>query len=134
MSNFYDDINATALALVKEFGAPIGLGRLSTVSFDPVTSSQTTPTVSFQNVQAVVLTLGVTSRKWLEERLIESLVAGRLRKVVISAVGCPFVPLPNDILSFDNEWWQVIIVSTVSPAGTDIIYNIIAEKRSQILT
>lgn len=126
---FYNEVAAQAQTLLTEFGQPVTVGRPS-ADFDPVASETS-------NVTATQMILrGVTVSAKLAQRLLESsfdnaaikdLIAGKVRGLILSAVGATFEPTVNDIAVFGGSNWRVLGCTPVAPGGIPVIYKLLVQ-------
>ena len=124
----YAAIAQDALAAIEEAGRSVTLARLSK-TLDPVTGAVSATTCVKGSVSLVVL---AASKSDLPEKqsdaLMEALLQGKLRKLLIAASGVPFEPAPVDIASFDSAYWRVLGCTPLNPAGVALIYTAIVER------
>lgn len=112
--SFYLKMAATAQRLLTKFGAPVTLQRYSGRSTDPVTGVVTAGT------DASVTTTGLL--KPFPDSLIDGeRVLASDRMLILSAEQ---VPQPTDKPVIGGQNWAIVEggITTVSPAGTDIVY------------
>lgn len=112
MADFYTEMAAVALELLEEFGQSITLSRETGGSIDPITGEVTAGT------DASVTTTGLI--KPYPDRMIDGTrILSSDRELVLSNEQ---VPLPSDKPTIGGEEWSIVEITTVSPAGTDVVY------------
>ena len=110
---FYDDMAATALELLTEFGVTITLPRTTGGSIDPVTGSVIAGT------DASVTTTGLI--KPYPDNLIDGtrIMQGD-RELVLSNEQDP---LPTDTPTIGGENWSIVSIKTIKPDdATPVVY------------
>lgn len=110
---FYDDMAATALELLQEFGTTVTLPRTTGGSTDPITGEVTAGT------DASVTTTGLI--KPYPDRMIDGtrILQGD-RELVLSN---EHQPLPTDHPTIGGENWAIVGIKTVKPDGaTPVVY------------
>lgn len=127
--SFYDEVAAGALEAIKEAGKQIPLYRF-TKTLDPVTGGFGASTVASGLIDCVVVSISKNDQTKLDVRLVEALVQGRLRKLIVAASTVPFEPTTLDVVYFDDVYWIVQGVTPVKPADTNVIYTLFVEKGS----
>jgi hypothetical protein len=82
-----------------------------------------------EDVDCVVLAASIRDSADLQsDRFNELLKLGRLRKLLVGAVGLTFVPAPLDIVRVNSEWYKVQGEKIISPAGTPVLYVLFIER------
>lgn len=121
----YNAAASDALALIKEFGAPLPIKRVTNTP-DPVQGS-VVATETAGNLSAVVLPAKATADNAVmgtaDNRIAEALTKGKIRFVIAAAKGAPFAPDSNDLVTFENETWSVVASVPLAPAGVPVIYK-----------
>lgn len=115
---FYDDMAATALRLLAQFGRDIALERVSE-AYDPQTGD-TVSSIENGTVKGAVLPV----TKDNDNGLFEGLERHRVRFVVCEAVNAPFEPKQGDLMTFDGYKWTVKGATPINPAGTPVAYRV----------
>ena len=128
MSAFYDDIIQQANDLLTEFGQVIPCKRVNN-TFDGITGAATAGAPTTQNVTGAVLNVNSSTAKKLDDTLKAALVAGRLRRVLISPANLTFEPTLNDILTFQGSEWDIKDMNLLNPAGQLLLITAIVERR-----
>jgi hypothetical protein len=118
MSGFYDDMAATALELLAEFGQSVTLSRTTGGSIDPVTGAVTAGT------DASVITTGLI-KPYPDKMIDGTRILASDRELVLSNEQ---VPLSTDKPVIGGEEFAIVDIKTVSPAGTDVVYFCQARK------
>ena len=109
---FYDDMAATALRLLDQFGQAVTINRTTDESTDPVTFVVTAGT------DAELATTGIL--KLYPDRTVDGTrILASDRELVLSDEQEPLI---TDTLTIDDQPWSVVDIKTVSPAGTDVVY------------
>lgn len=110
---FYDDMAATALELLTEFGSAVTLPRTTGGSIDPVTGAVVSGS------DATVTTTGMI--KPYPDHLIDGtrIMRGD-REMVLSNER---EPLPTDTPTINGENWSIVGIKTVKPDdATPVVY------------
>jgi len=114
VASFYDNMGSTALGLLVKFGQSITLARETGESVDPITGAVTAGT------DASVTTTGIL--KLYPDNMVDGTrILDSDRMLILSNEQ---VPQPTDKPLIDGEEWGVVNISTLSPAGTDVIYKV----------
>ncbi len=111
--NFYEDMAATALSLLAEFGKSITLTRTTGASYDPVTG------VTVPGTDASVTTTGLI--KPYPDNLINGtrIMTGD-KELVLSNEQTPTM---DDKPVIDGKSWSVIGIKTIKPDdATPVVY------------
>lgn len=114
---FYDDMAATALELLAEFGAPQTIQRVTTGAYDPATGSAS---VSTSNL----ITTGL-ARSYKAHMIDGTRIKAGDKEMVLSNEQAP--QLPDKIL-VGAEPWSIVNIDEISPAGTVIAYRVQIRK------
>jgi hypothetical protein len=113
MATFYDDMAATAVELLTEFGAPVVLPRVTGGSYDPVTGETTPGSDDSQT------TIGLI--KPYPDNLIDGTRIRSTDKMLV--ITAAVEPLMSDTPQMSgNTLGNVVGIKTVSPAGTPVCY------------
>lgn len=124
MSGFnYNGSATTALSLIKKFGQKLPLVRYSVASYDPVTGESLTPAFERGTVDCVVLPIGKQSVEGLDDKYVEALIQGRVRKIIIAAKTATFPPLAGDLVTYEGFNWNLLSIIPLNPAGVPVIYT-----------
>jgi hypothetical protein len=131
---FYDNMAATTLRLITSKGTTVTLSRSSAGVFDPITATYTTPqTVTSGNVKAVIVRYTTQGVKKLasgsilgDNTYLTAFASGKLRKVLIAALGAPFEPESGDtITNLSGQTWSVLGCNPVNiNDATPILYEV----------
>lgn len=114
MASFYASMAATSLRLLQKFGQSIVLARTTGEEIDPITGAVTAGT------DASVTTTGVLL-KYPDSMIDGTRILSSDRRMIISNEQ---VPQPSDKPTLNNQEWSIIGIETLSPAGTDVIYEL----------
>lgn len=125
--SFYDDAATTALGLLADFGVARSFSRIAK-TLNPVTGETSAAVAQSQSLSSVVLPIKARDASKMDNKLVEALTAGRLRKMIVAAKLATFELQPNDVASFDNRFWIVRGAETLAPAGIAVIYTLIVEQ------
>jgi hypothetical protein len=113
--SFYDDIAATAVELLAEFGAPVTLTSVATGSYDPATGQgATTPT----NYPATGVKLDY------EQREIDGTNIRSGDQRVYLAPDLAVTPKTGDRLTVGASVFQIIASRPLSPATTTVLHDV----------
>lgn len=127
MSTVYEDAVADALETLTEYGKPLTFRRYSS-DFDPVTSAQSNQIVATQSLYGIKMT-AKHARRLLQEpfdnALLEGLISGSVKGLLVAASGASFVPRVNDVAAFDSCTWRVLGCTVVAPADVNILFKIL---------
>lgn len=105
---------ATALRLLTKFGQSITLARTTGSSVDPVTGTVTAGS------DASVTTTGVLL-KYPDSMIDGTRIIASDRRMIVSNEQ---VPDPSDKPTLNGQDWSIVNIETLSPAGTDVIYEL----------
>jgi hypothetical protein len=112
---YYDSLKKTATQLITKFGADAVITRLSERTFNPATGAYSTGSSSNYTLKAVRAQFNAF------EKAGDNIQDNDVRLLVQSGVT---VPVINDTLTFDSVAYRIMNVTTESPSGTDIFYDI----------
>lgn len=116
---FYDEMAATAVELIAEFGMAMTLVRVTEGAYDPATSTQATTSANHT----------ATGIK-LDYR--QSEIDGTMIRVgdqrVFLAPDVAVTPRTGDKLTISGESWQVVQASAAAPAGTVVVHKLQVRK------
>lgn len=120
MSSFYDNMAATALRLIKQYGQTNTLAR-----FTPTNSPGTGTVVKGAATLSGPVTFMVLPASKDKDQTTEpgSLVVKMDHYIKMAAKGAPFVPRTDDELTFEGVQWQVVGATSVNPGGTPLVYG-----------
>lgn len=107
-------MSATALGLLTKFGQSITLSRETGGSIDPVTGAVT------PGADASVTTTGILL-KYPDMMIDGTRILDSDRRLLISNEQ---IPQPSDKPLIDSQEWAIVNIETLSPAGTDVIYEL----------
>ena len=117
VSAFYDDMAATALELLAEFGAPVTLRRVTPGAYDPATSS----------ASSTITDLPTTG---LVRDYKASLIDGT--RILVGDKECVLsneqAPKLTDKLPVDGVDWSIVDIKEINPAGTVVCYFVQVRK------
>lgn len=117
--SFYGKLAESSLKLIESKGMALVVSKAETGVFDPTTGRYTSTTAGESNtVQGVVVPL----TKVEDNRFMQDLVEGKLRKVVVAAKGMTFEPQSGCRVNDGTYDYEVISSVPVNPAGTPIIH------------
>lgn len=114
---FYDEMAATALALLSEFGQPVTIARTTPGGYDPATGGVTAPITTSQAGSAVV-------REYARQHIDGTLIQAGDKRVIVAASGLTFAPAPGDSVTASGDVLQVVSVIERNPAGTALVYEL----------
>lgn len=112
MPSFYDDMAATALELLTEFGQAVTLQRYTGASVDPITGYSTAGT------DASVITTGLL-KPYPDSMRDDTRILQGDKELVLSNEQ---VPTASDKAVIGGENWSIVNIKTISPAGTPVCY------------
>ena len=72
-----------------------------------------------------VVLLPVSKSDPLDDSTAELLVLGKLRKLLVAAASAPFMPRANDVVLFEDAYWDVKGCTQLKPATVPILYTLI---------
>ena len=115
---FYSEMAAVANDLLAEFGAPVILQRTSGGTFDPVAGSTTGASTS------EIAAMGI------QKHYKTSLVDGKRIKHgdKLFVLDDSQAPVISDKLKVGSEYWSIVGLNTVEPAGEAIVYFVQVRK------
>lgn len=117
---FYDDMAATALSLLAEFGTPIVLQRDSGETFDPVTDVVTPGSTANLTVSGV---FSKTTQS-VKDSFGGNVQSGD-RVLIIDATQ---TPQTSDRVVVGGYPWKIVEIQPVSPAGIALIYRVLVRQ------
>lgn len=124
--DFYVQSAATALSLIKRFGGPIPIKRVTNTP-NPVTGEVVATNVT-GNLTALVLPAKASNLNavagQLDNAVAEALTKGKVRFILAAAADAPFAPDADDILTIDAAQWRVLGSTPLKPAATALLYKI----------
>ena len=117
--SFYDEMAATTLNLITEFGQPVIIRATTVGEYDPDTGSAPPDTITEQTVQGILLDF--TGQEFQNNSLIKQ----GDKKLKIAAQGLAWVPnLLNKVIVQGRTWSIVPPLKEINPAGTPILYEL----------
>lgn len=124
---FYEQSAATALSLITRFGQSLAIRRVSNVP--NIATGEATPTNTDGTITAVVLPAKTTGLNALagdldNQALVEAVIKGKGRFLLVAASGAPFAPDADDRVTFESASWRVLGSTPLNPAGTPIVYKV----------
>lgn len=112
MTQFYDNLQATATTLLTRFGRDIVVRRESGGSIDPVTGAVVAGSVTDTTVKGIL--------KTYPDRLIDGTrIKESDRMIIINAI---IEPLTTDQIILGSDVWHPVEVKSSNPAGTPLVY------------
>lgn len=116
MSGFYVEMAALADELLREFGGPAMLARVTPGGYDPATGSTTAPTTQTWD--------GVGAKFDYEQRDIDgTLVRQGDQRVYLSVVGMAS-PQTGDKLTVDGVQLSVVASRPLRPASVSVLHDV----------
>lgn len=122
----YVDDRADAADMLAEDGQAMTLTRRTSGAYDPATG-QATITTTTQTVSGVILPMSpfAKSQGNIVQGDQQALIAGE----TTSGVALNPVPKVDDTLTDANTVvWSIIAVEPLSPAGTDVLHDLIVRR------
>lgn len=116
--SFYDDMAATALELLNEFGQSVTLTRRTGNSIDPITGTVTAGT------DASVITTGLI-KPYPDSLVDNTRILSGDKEIVLSN---QYVPTMTDKPRINGEDWIIVNIKTINPAGTPVCYFVQVRK------
>lgn len=124
---FYDNSAATAKRLLTKYGQPCPIRRLSK-TYDPIAGASTENIKETGTLLSVVLPIGNAARSLIadaDNKTIEDLISGKMRYIISAALGSPYEPEANDVITVAGADYVIRGVSPLNPAGTALIYKML---------
>lgn len=115
----YNDLAATAVELLAEFGMPVTLVRVIPGAYDPDTGTSTNTTANHD---------GIGVKLDYEQREIDGTQIRRGDQRVYMAPDLAVTPRTGDTLTIGVESWQVIESRPLSPSGVVVLHDIQVRK------
>lgn len=123
MAGFYDEMAATALELITEFGQPVTIRDVQPGDYDPVTGFETPGVEREQIAQGILLEF--TGQEFAANTLLK---AGD-KKLKVAAQGLQWAPqLLNTVVIQGEEWSLIPPLKEINPAGTPLLYELQVRK------
>jgi hypothetical protein len=117
--SFYDEMAATTLDLITEFGQPVTIRAFAVGEYDPETGSAPPHTITEQTAQGILLDF--TGQEFQSNSLIKQ----GDKKLKVAAQGLDWAPdLLNKIIVQGRTWSIVPPLKEINPAGTTILYEL----------
>ena len=110
--SFYDDMAATALELLNEFGQSVTLSRITGASVNPVTG------VIVSGTDTSVTTTGLI-KPYPDSMVDDTRILDGDREFVLSNEQ---TPQPTDKIVIGSEEWAIVNIKTINPAGTVVCF------------
>lgn len=124
MSAFYDDMAATADELLREYGKPLVLRRVTPGAYDPSSGTAAETTLDFPGTGTLFnFALQSAGQAFAGATLIE---IGD-KQCYLSPAGVP-LPTAGDLLVDGADVWQVKNVKAINPAGAPVLYELQLRK------
>lgn len=127
--SLYDEAAATAYELLAEAGKTVAIRRLEK-AYDPSTGEASELVQESGEMKAVVLPFASAPKSIqieADNKIISTLVAGKLRYILAAALGVPFEPVANDVITLENETFTVVGCTPLKPTDTPVLFKIVAE-------
>lgn len=114
MTTFYEDMAATAVELLAEFGAAVTLNRITPGAYDPATGT----TVNVSTPYA-----GTGAKFDYEQKEIDGTNIRTGDQRVYMAPDLAVTPQTGDTLTIGAQVWQVIASRPLDPAGVVVLHD-----------
>lgn len=122
MSEFYDDMAATAAELIAEFGQPVTLTHSVPGAYDTETGTSAAATVT---TQACLGVEEAYSARSIDGTLILAGDKKLMLSVETTAGTAVTAPAVEDTVTFaDASVWTIKAVEPLSPGGTALLYTL----------
>jgi hypothetical protein len=128
MSFNYTASAATARRLLKRFGQEVALISIEPGTYDTATGA-VVPSMQEQAGYGVLLNLSIQEAGAIRQE--GSQVEGNLQKLLLQSVaadGFLYPPRPSDRVRIGTDEHTVSKVKTLSPAGTDVLYELLVHR------
>lgn len=113
MSEFYDNMAATAARLIAQFGAPVNLKRIVGGSIDPVDGAITPGSETIYSPNGIF-------KEYSDDAIDGTLIKSGDRLLILDNTINPIV---SDKVEVDGEYWSIIPpIKTKSPAGIPLVH------------
>lgn len=119
MSFDYTKSATTALNLIKKFGRQYNTRRNANTP-NGVTGANAVVTTT-GTLDAVILPANKSLYR-LDNTTAEELIQANGKFIIAAAKTATMAPKPDDDVSIDGEWWNVMGVTTLKPAAVPVIY------------
>lgn len=117
--NFYDEMAATGVEMITEFGQPVIISKTEPGEYDPELGGEAPGATVEQTAQGILLDF--TGQEFQNNSLIKQ----GDKKLKIAAQGLEWVPdLLNKVIIQGRTWSIVPPLKEVNPAGTPILYEL----------
>jgi len=115
---FYDGMAETAAKLIGKFGADVVFQSTSAGTFDPVIG---------ETVGAIT---NETTTKGIQKRYSAALIDDTRIKSgdKLFVVDDSYKPLMSDKIKISTEYWNIINIEEVTPAGVSLVYFVQVRK------
>jgi hypothetical protein len=121
MSFDYVAMQAVSTTLLAQFGSDYSFTR-SVYAYNPATG-ETTSTSQNWVTKAVILAASKGTVEAFDDRFMSgTLIETNLRAMII-AYNSSFNPLPGDTVIAEGAQWNIVGVTPLSPAGTEILFK-----------
>lgn len=117
----YAELKLEVDALVEEFGAVAYLRRASTATYNTTTGAVADSVAADETVKAVVA-------NYDESKIDGTIIRRGDMRALVSCVGLSAPPSVNDVLVWGTELFTVVNLNIVSPARTDVLYDLQVRK------
>lgn len=119
MATFYEEMAATALELITEFGQPVTLRDIVKGAYNPGDGSHTPDTVTERTAQGILA--DYTGREFQANSLIQQ----GDKKLKIAAAGLASPPSLQSKVVIQGKTWSIVPpLKEINPAGTPLLYEL----------
>lgn len=115
--SLYSETAADVTASLKEYGVSTSLRQTTLGAYDP-TNGNAVPTTGNVSVTALVIDYPI---RYIDGTKI---LAGDKQAYVAPGTA----PKVNDELLWMGEWWRIVSVETLAPAGVPVLYTLQVRK------
>lgn len=116
---FYDEMAATTLSLITEFGQPVTIRDMTKGAYDPSASKTGPDTVVERTAQGILIDF--TGQEFQTNSLIK--VGDKKLKIAASGLTSP-PTLLSKVVAQGRTWTIVPPLKEINPAGTPILYEL----------
>lgn len=129
MSFDYAASAASARRLIEKFGASWTISRAYD-DHDPITGIVDTAAPFAGPIAMVLLPVKGKSVEGMDDQLAYGLARDSQKMGIAAADGAPFEPRAADIVSLDNDRWEVLSCFTLNPSGTSPVIHYLGLKQA----
>lgn len=127
--SFYSEMAAIAHEILSEFGQAATLTYLTEGAYDPDTRAPASSSPTTENCTAAVFPLGEdAAAKIAKLTKADALTLTSALEAYLSATELSQEPEPGNVLTVDGKKHTVIIAWNLSPAGTDVLYDLVVSR------